>query len=81
MKNTMKADSKHADDSGDMRPEYRFDYSKGQPNRFAGRVSPERVVIVLDPDVAEVFTDGETVNAALRAILAAVPKAPGQRGE
>ena len=57
----------------DLRPEYRFDYSKAKPNRFARRDQPKSVAVILDPDVAKVFKDEESVNAALRAILTAIP--------
>jgi hypothetical protein len=57
----------------DIRPEYEFDYSKGKPNRFAGRMA-DRIVVVLDPDVAEVFTTPDSVNDALRALISAMPK-------
>ncbi len=39
----------------DMRAEYHFDYGKARPNRFAGKVEPAAVVVVLDPDVTEVL--------------------------
>ncbi len=51
-------------------PEYNFDYSKAKPNRFAKKV----INITLDDDVAKIFTDSESVNKALRAILTALPK-------
>jgi hypothetical protein len=57
----------------EMRPEYNFDYQKAKPNRFAGRMA-DRVVVVLDPDIAKVFTTPESVNAALRALTSAIPK-------
>jgi len=53
--------------SPDMLPEYDFDYRKARPNRFAGRISKERVVVLLDPDVSKVFTTAESVNTVLRA--------------
>ena len=59
--------------SGDMRAEYRFDYSKAKPNRFASRVDQSRLVVALDPDVSEVFTTPESVNHALRALIGAMP--------
>ena len=59
--------------SDDMRPEYHFDYSKARPNRFAGRAK-DCVIVVLDPDVAEVFTTPDSVNSALRALINAVPR-------
>ena len=34
---------------------YTFDYSTAKPNRFAGRISEESVMVVLEPDVAVVF--------------------------
>ena len=60
--------------SDDMQPEYDFDYSKAKPNRFAGRIAKDRTVVLLDPEVSKVFTDSESVNAALRALITALPK-------
>ncbi|HEX8097553.1 MAG TPA: hypothetical protein VF507_05930 [Pyrinomonadaceae bacterium] len=60
--------------SGEMRREYEFDYSKSKPNRFAARASRGRAVVVLDPDIAEVFTTPESVNNILRALIAALPR-------
>ena len=57
----------------ELLPEYRFDYSSAKPNRFAARVKKGCSVVVLDPDVAEVFTSGKKVNAVLRAVIAAMP--------
>ena len=56
-----------------MLPEYDFDYSKARPNRFVNQVSRDRLVVVLDPDVAEIFTTGESVNKVLRALIANMP--------
>jgi hypothetical protein len=63
----------------DMRPEYDFDYRKARPNRFADRSKQERLVVVLDPDIAQVFTTPESVNNVLRALIAAMPKTPKQQ--
>ena len=68
---TSKSGDKRNDD---IRPEYDFDYTKAKPNRFAGRISKDRVVVLLDPEVSRVFTDSDSVNAALRALIAAVPQ-------
>ena len=57
-----------------MAPEYRFDYSKAKPNRFASRMKDAPLVAVIDPDVAKVFTTTEQVNKALRALISAMPK-------
>ena len=58
----------------EMQSEYHFDYGKAQPNRFAGKISKERVVVLLDPDVSKVFTTPESVNAVLRALVTALPE-------
>ena len=62
----------------DPGPEHRFDYTKSRPNRFAGRIAKNAVVVVLDPDVAAVFRDPKRVNSLLRATIAALKK-PGSR--
>jgi len=58
----------------DMQPEYDFDYTKAKPNRFAGRIAKDRVVVLLDPEVSKVFTDSESVNEALRGLITSSPK-------
>ena len=63
---------------GDLAPEYRFDYTKSRPNRFARQIAKNPVVVVLDPDVAAVFRDPKRVNSLLRATIAAL-KRPGSR--
>jgi hypothetical protein len=50
----------------DMKSEYRFDYSKARPNRFAEAYKKGVSIVNLDSDVAENFPDSESVNAALR---------------
>lgn len=66
--------SKSRKRSDELQPEYRFDYSKSKPNRFASRVGQQNTVVLLDPDIAEVFTTPESVNNILRALIAAMPK-------
>ena len=58
----------------ELRAEYNFDYRKARPNRFAGR-NKDRLVVVLDPDVSQVFTTPESVNTVLRALIATMPQA------
>ena len=60
--------------SDEMRDEYQFDYGKAKPNRFASRIGPDQLMIVLDPDVAAVFKTPESVNQALRAIITLASK-------
>ncbi len=57
----------------EMRAEYRFDYSKARPNRFAMR-KKERLIVILDPDVSKVFETPEAVNNVLRALIATMPQ-------
>ena len=56
-------------DSDDLRPEYRFDYSKARPNPYAARLKGKAVAVVLDAEVAAAFPTSESVNAALRAVI------------
>jgi hypothetical protein len=80
MKSTRAAESRKRG-SDDLQPEYGFDYRKAKPNRFAARMADLPVVVVLEPDVAEVFSTPEAVHKALRALIAAVPQKaePGSR--
>ncbi len=57
-----------------LRSEYRFDYSKSKPNRFAAKMSEGAIAIVLEPDVAAVFKSSKTVNALLRSVISAIPQ-------
>jgi hypothetical protein len=50
----------------EIRPEY--DFSKAQPNPYAGRFGNGVTVVTLDADVAKTFPDAESVNEALRAL-------------
>jgi hypothetical protein len=63
----------------DMQAEYRFDYKQARPNRFAGRIDRQQLVVVLDKDVSKVFSTPESVNTALRALISAIPKAAKAR--
>ena len=50
----------------EMLPEY--DFSAGVRGKYASRFADDTVMVVLDPDVAEVFPDPSSVNKALRAL-------------
>jgi hypothetical protein len=67
---TAKKPRKHDDE---MLPEYRLDYSKARPNRFAARIKQGGRLVVIEPDVAEVFATPESVNTMLRALIGAMP--------
>ena len=61
-------------EADELLPEYNFDYGKARPNRFAGHISQERLVVQIDPDVSAIFPTPEAVNTALRALVAAIPE-------
>ncbi len=69
------ASSKETDsfDVDALPDEYRFDYSKAKPNRFAQVFSEEQVMVALDPDVAAIFSTPESVNRVLRALITTMP--------
>jgi hypothetical protein len=46
-----------------------YDFSNGVRGKYAARFARRSHVVVLDPDVAQVFTDSESVNRALRALV------------
>jgi hypothetical protein len=56
----------------DMRPEYNL--RGGTRGRFYQQYVEGTNVVVLDPDVAAVFHDSESVNDALRVIIKAAGK-------
>ncbi len=68
---------KTRDSLDDMPREYRFDYKKAKPNRFARQMATETIAVVLDADVAAVFKSSKAVNKLLRSVIAALPS----RGE
>ena len=65
-------EAESSEDADDLRPEYRFNYGRSRPNRFAGRISEKSTVVVLDPDVASVFKDSDSVNDLLRSVAKAL---------
>ena len=58
------------DGPDDMREEY--DFSGAVRGKYAERFAKGSNVIVLAPDVAEVFPDAEAVNEALRLLAKSV---------
>jgi len=52
--------------NGKLLPEYEFDYQKAKPNRFiTSSTSQPLKVVVLDEDVAQVFTPSEAVKSSI----------------
>ena len=65
-------DMKNKDDKDrdELRSEYNFDYSKAVRGKYSKRLIEEGSnVILLDPDIAEFFSDSASVNEALRGLL------------
>lgn len=60
------------DEENEMLDEY--DFTSGVRGKYVERVAKRKNVIVLEPDVAEVFTDSESVNQALRGLLPIIQK-------
>ena len=59
--------SRHRKDERDtMRPEY--DFSAAVRGATAARYAQGANIVVVDPEVLDVFPDGATVNEALRAL-------------
>lgn len=57
----------------DLKPEYQFDYTKAKPNRFAQKTADGSLVVVLEPDIAHVFSTPDAVKRVLRALIATMP--------
>jgi hypothetical protein len=65
-----KVKSRAAND--DMRPEY--DFTGAVRGKYYERFRQSSNVVLLDPDVSEVFPNAESVNQALRALASAARK-------
>jgi hypothetical protein len=74
MSKTSFEGSENLDD--DLLSEYHLDYSKAKPNRFTNGAEKQLLkVVVLDEDVAQVFTTPESVNSLLRVLIESMPQA------
>jgi hypothetical protein len=56
----------NSDNDSEMLEEY--DFSSGVRGKYIDRFAQGANVVVLDPDVARVFPDSESVNSVLRAL-------------
>ena len=52
-----------------------YDFSKGIRGKYAQRYAKGSNVVVISPDVAEIFPDSESVNEALRMLVEIAKKA------
>lgn len=72
MKTTYSDKTPSNDD--DLAIEYTFSYEKAKHNRFAAQNNDRKMtVVVLDEDVAQVFSTPEAVNKVLRALIETMP--------
>ena len=71
---TPSARNRRQTKQGELSTEYRFDYARSKPNRFAARMSGGAIAVVLEPDVAAVFKSSKKVNALLRSLISAGPQ-------
>jgi len=69
----MKKDESFSDE---LRKEYkRSDFKKLERGKYYKRVMSRSNVVVVDPEVSEVFPNAEAVNEALHALVDVVEKA------
>jgi hypothetical protein len=50
-------------------PRHEYDFSNGERGKYAKRYAQGTNVVVLDPDVAKVFSTSKAVNFSLRKII------------
>jgi hypothetical protein len=67
------------DDNDDIRPEY--DFSQGVRGKHYEAYRAGTNVVFLDPDIAKVFTDSDSVNQVLRLLLRLAQKAVPAKGQ
>ena len=51
----------------DMLPEY--DFRKGTRGKYAARFAKGTNIVILEPDLAKVFSNSQLVNETLRAVI------------
>ena len=62
----------------EMLPEH--DFSGGVRGKYASRFAEGTTMVVLDPDVAKIFPDTDSVNKALRALSRIIQDRARKRG-
>ena len=72
MKDRAKAAPTDTEDRDEILPEY--DFSKGRRNKYAEGYAACTNVVVLDPDVAAVFSNPAEVNEVLRTVAGIIRK-------
>jgi hypothetical protein len=64
-------------DPDEIRPEY--DFSRAVRNPYASRYAAGSNIVVLEPDVAALFPNSNSVNEALRSLASVVAGRKGKR--
>ncbi|HET7622102.1 MAG TPA: hypothetical protein VFK39_09400 [Gemmatimonadaceae bacterium] len=72
MKDRAKTTPSGEDNREEILPEY--DFSEGRRNKYAERYAAGTNVVVLDPDVAAVFSNPAEVNEVLRTVAGIIRK-------
>lgn len=67
------------DKDADILKEYEF--SKGIRGKYAERYAEGTNIVILSPDVAEYFSDSESVNSALRVLIEIAKRAEERHSE
>ena len=66
--------------SDDLRPEYDLSQLKGGvPGKYYRRATAGTNLVLIDPDLADLFPDAKTVNGALRVIAGAAQSAAASK--
>lgn len=72
--------TKHTASSPDpMQEEY--DFSKGVRGKYAKRFEEGSNIVLLDPDLAKLYPDSESVNRALRSLPQPEPRYAREEGD
>ena len=61
--------SKAEQDDRDLEMREEYDFSGGVRGKYADRFSEGSTIVVLEPDVAKVFSNSKSVNVSLRKII------------
>ena len=67
--------------NNDMLPVYQLNYSQAPPNRFAKGILEDSLVVVLEPELAQIFKTPERVKAILEAKAQNIPQHESQSAQ
>jgi hypothetical protein len=70
---SVPTNSNPIEEPDELQAEYNLDYAKARTNRFAAACRARGRLVMLDPDIANVFTTAESVNSVLRALITTMP--------